>query len=158
MNLTAKWCDESAGWKGWLVLALALSVAGCQAIGSDVSKRRDDGDGKGKKISSGRSYVEETTVAVTPTPAAAPGWDSERVWSGQDDWEPAVAVDPVNPNYVYQLTTRYTGPKACGNCRLPAIILHRSTDGGATWVEQLLSTSGKSQYDPQIVVDSTGWV
>src|SRR5439155_26815681 len=105
MNLATKWCN--------LVLALSLSVAGCQAIGSDMSKRRDDGDGKGKKIGSGRSYVEETTVAVTPTPAAAPGWDSERVWSGQDDWEPGVAVDPVNPNYVYQLTTRYTGPKAC---------------------------------------------
>jgi len=159
MNLTAKWCDESAGWKGWLVFALALSVAGCQAIGSDMSKRKDDGDGKGKKISSGRSYVEETTVAAVPTPAAAPGWDSERVWSGQDDWEPAVAVDPVNPNYVYQLTTRYTGPKACGNCRLPAIILHRSTDGGATWLpDQFLAATSKSQYDPQIEVAATGHV
>jgi len=137
--------------------ALALSVAGWSVAGSEMSRARDEG--QKKKPSTGLSYVEQTTVAAMPVPAAAPGgWDSERVMSGQDDWEPAVGADPMNSNYVYQLTTRYTGPKPCGNCKMPAIVLRRSADGGATWTEQFLAVSGKSQYDPQIEVAASGWV
>ncbi|OLE67368.1 MAG: hypothetical protein AUG09_02800 [Acidobacteria bacterium 13_1_20CM_2_68_7] len=137
--------------------ALALLVAGCSVARSEMSKARDVGEKK--KTSTGLSYVEQTTVEAAPAPAAPPGgWDSERVMSGQDDWEPAVGADPMNSNYVYQLTTRYTGPKPCGNCKLPAIVLRRSADGGATWTEQFLALSSKSQYDPQIEVASSGWV
>ncbi|PYS94767.1 MAG: hypothetical protein DMF50_11600 [Acidobacteria bacterium] len=137
--------------------ALALSVAGWSVAGPGISRTGDEGPKK--KPSTGLSYVDLTTVAPNPAPAAPPGgWDAERVMSGQDDWEPAVGADPMNSNYVYQLTTRYTGPKPCGNCKMPAIVLRRSADGGATWTEQFLAVSGKSQYDPQIEVASSGWV
>ena len=161
MSFASNQRRQSAGAGRWLVFALALSVAGCQATGSDMSKIKpgQNGDNK-KKTSTGRSFMEQTTVAAAPAPAAAaPGWESERVASGQDDWEPAVAVDPINSNYVYQLVTRYTGPKPCGNCKMPAIVLRRSTDGGATWLpDQFLAITGRSQYDPQIEVATTGHV
>ena len=134
---------------------LALMVAGCFAASPEMTKSGRTGVEKGKKVGTGKSFVAETMVALAPAAPPGGGWDAERVMSGQDDWEPATAVDPVNSNYVYQLTTRYTGPKPCGNCKLPAIVLRRSTDGGATWVEQFLSTTGKAQYDPQIVVATT---
>ena len=155
-------CHESTRWEFWPALLLALSVAGCQAVGSDMAKLRPlkDDAGKnepGKKVASGASYLMQTRVDLAPIPAAAAGWDSERVASGEDDWEPAVAADPGNPMFVYQLITRYTGPKACGNCRLPAIILRRSTDGGATWLpDQFLAATSKGQYDPQIEVAMNG--
>ena len=155
MSLASKRCHESTRWGILPVLALALSVAGCAVVGSDQAKlKRDrDRDGEGKRIGSGVSFLEQTLVEAAPAPAAAPGWDVERAASGQDDWEPAVAVDPANANYVYQAITRYTGPKACGNCRLPAIIIRRSTDGGATWMpDQFLAATNKGQYDPQIEV------
>ncbi|HYS05155.1 MAG TPA: sialidase family protein [Candidatus Dormibacteraeota bacterium] len=157
MGSSWKRCPEWQVWKHLPALLLALTVAGCFAASPELTKSGQTGDEKGKKIGTGKSFIAETMVVQAP-PAPPGGWDAERVMSGQDDWEPANAVDPVNPNYVYQLTTRYTGPKPCGNCKLPAIVLRRSTDGGATWVEQFLSTSGKAQYDPQIVVASTGWV
>jgi len=160
MNLASKQWHSSAGRTHWLVLALALSVAGCTAVGTDMAKRRQEKNDDHKKTASGFSYLAETAVAVTPVPDAATGWDVERVMSGQDDWEPANAVDPVDPNYVYQLTTRYTGPKACGNCKLPAIILRRSVDGGTTWLvpDKFLAATSKGQYDPQIEVAANGHV
>src|SRR5881397_1311772 len=134
------------------------------AIARGLERQRgEDVQGKShrgaEEVSSGLSFAAQTAVQATPVPAAPPGggWDSERVMSGEDDWEPAVGADPVNSNYVYQLTTRYTGPKACGNCKLPAIILRRSADGGATWTEQFLAQTAKKQYDPQIEVASSGW-
>ena len=73
--------------------------------------------GETKKVWSGKSFLKETRVAKTPeiSAAAAPGFDSERAWSGFDDWEPASAADPSS-DYVYQMTTRYNGPKACNGC------------------------------------------
>jgi len=158
MSLDSKCRRESARWDVGPIMALALSVAACTSAGAEMSKLKHEGNIEGKKIGTGKSYLAETTVEAAPAPAvAAPGWDSERVASGQDDWEPAVAVDPGNPNYVYQLITRYTGPKPCGHCKLPAIVLRRSTDGGATWLpDQFLAVTGKSQYDPQIQVDMNG--
>ena len=65
--------------------------------------------------------------------------------------------DPANPNYIYHLITRYTGPKPCGTCNLPAIVLRCSTDGGATWLpDQFLALTSKGQYDPQIEVSNNG--
>jgi len=159
MSLVSKRAHESTRWEFLTVLALALSVAGCTGVGSDHAKmKRDrDIDGEGKKLGSGVSYLAQTMVDAAPMPAAAAGWDSERVASGEDDWEPAVAVDPGNVNYVYQAITRYTGPKACGNCKLPAIIIRRSIDGGATWLpDTFLAATSKGQYDPQIEVAMNG--
>ena len=156
MGLALKRCYETALSTRLPVFALALSVAGCMAVDPDMAKRRQEKNEEKKKVVTGLSYVDQTTVAVAPAPAAAPGWESERVMSGQDDWEPANAVDPVYPNFVYQLTTRYTGPKACQNCKLPVIILRRSVDGGATWLpDQFLAATTKSQYDPQIETANT---
>lgn len=144
-------------WDLGVVIALALAIAACTAAGRQMSKAGRAAAPPEKKAGTGLSYVEQTTVATAPVPAAATGWDSEIVASGQDDWEPAVAVDPGNANYVYQLITRYTGPKPCGNCKMPAIVVRRSTDGGTTWLaDTFLSTSGRSQYDPQIAVDIHG--
>ena len=157
MSLAAKWCNVSTRWDLWPVLALALTVAACSATDADMAKRKHEERNEGKKIGTGLSYIQETTIQAVPAPAAAPGWFAENVASGQDDWEPAVAVDPGNANYVYQLITRYTGPKPCGNCKLPAMLLRRSIDGGVTWLpDQFLAPSSKSQYDPQIEVDING--
>ena len=61
------------------------------------------------------------------------------------------------------MTTRYTGPNACGNrCPTPYIVLRRSSDGGATWMaDQFLCDcrGQKGQFDPIVeVVPSTGHV
>lgn len=95
--------------------------------------------------------------------AAAPGWAGEQLASPTaDDWEPAIAAAATSP-WVYMLTTRYTGPNACGNrCPTPYIVLRRSGDGGVTWMaDQFLCKcrGQKGQFDPIVeVVPSTGHV
>ena len=149
--------NAALSWKLWPMLAISLAIAGCAVEGpSDMARVRKEQPDEPRKVGTGLSFIGQTQVEATPMPAAAPGWDVERVASGQDDWEPAVAVDPGNPNFVYQLVTRYTGPKPCGNCKLPAIRLRRSTDGGATFTESWLKQTTKAQYDPQIKVDING--
>jgi hypothetical protein len=152
-------------WKLWPMLAISLAFAGCtlsdrEPDNGDLAKVRKvqpNEPNDEKKVGTGKSFVQETRVEATPVPAAAPGWFSERVASGEDDWEPAVAVDPGNANFVYQLITRYTGPKPCGNCKMPTMLLRRSTDGGATWLpDQFLAITSKAHYDPQIEVDING--
>ena len=81
-----------------------------------------DPDGKDKKVTSGISFKKETRIEAAVSPSlTAPGWDAERVWSGYDDWEPAIAADPSS-SYVYQMTTRYSGPKACAGCPFPIVV------------------------------------
>ena len=95
--------------------------------------------------------------------AAAPGWMGEQLASPTaDDWEPAIAAAPASP-WVYVMTTRYTGPNACGNrCPTPYIVLRRSNDGGVTFMaDQFLCEcrGQKGQFDPIVeVVPSTGHV
>lgn len=148
----------------FLAATLATMVVGAFLVmrlagppGAEPEGRAGDPDGKDKKVWSGTSYAQETRVEAAPVPsAAAAGWDSERVWSGEDDWEPAVGVNPLNPNQVYQLTTRYSGAKPCNNCS-PNIIFRRSGDGGATWtVDKFLYVTRKAQNDPQIEVATSG--
>src|SRR5206468_1434280 len=66
--------------------------------------------------------------------SATPGWTGEQLLNANtDDWEPAVATDPVDP-YVYILTTRYGQPKQCKTkCPTPYLALTVSSNGGATW-------------------------
>ncbi len=95
-------------------------------------------------------------------PFPHPGWTTERVWkANQDDWEPAIAADPSDP-YVYQLTTRYTGPERCDRCPRPSIVLRVSADGGRTWGADsflcICKATHHGQYDPQIVTDANGTV
>ncbi|HZM69740.1 MAG TPA: hypothetical protein VFB95_05145, partial [Candidatus Cryosericum sp.] len=144
-------------WKLWPMLAISLAFAGCALSDVDAGKVKKQQPDEPRKVGSGRSFADQTRVELAPLPAAAPGWFSEAAASGQDDWEPAVAVDPGNANFVYQLVTRYTGPKPCGNCKLPAILLRRSSNGGVSWMpDQWLKLSSKSQFDPQIKVDING--
>ncbi len=95
--------------------------------------------------------------------AAAPGWPGEELASPTaDDWEPAIAAASTTP-WVYMMTTRYTGPNACGNrCPTPYIVLRRSDDQGVTWMaDQYLCTcrGQKGQFDPIVeVVPNTGHV
>ena len=93
----------------------------------------------------------------------APGWTGERVVKPNvDDWEPAVAADPLAP-YVYLLTTRFGQPKTCpSHCPRDYIALTVSADGGRNWAPQVplcVCRGSKAQYDPTIeVVPTTGAV
>ena len=108
--------------------------------------------GERKERSSGRSFAAQTDVQRhARVSAAAPGWDSERVWSGHDDWEPFVAADRTS-SYVYQMTTRF-------NSQLSGIFIRRSADGGRTWDRnQLVAPVDVWQADPQVQVAADGTV
>jgi hypothetical protein len=105
----------------------------------------------------------EAIAASAINPALAhPGWSGERLLGSvkNDDWEPAVAADPGHP-YVYILTTRYGGQKACSACPDPALILKVSKDGGQTFgLDQFLCVCPgvTGQNDPQIQVATDGTV
>jgi hypothetical protein len=108
--------------------------------------------GERKERSTGRNFVAQTEVHTLPrASAAAPGWDSERVWSGQDDWEPFVAADRSS-GYVYQMTTRF-------NTELSGIFIRRSVDGGKRWdPDRLIAPVTEWQADPQVQVADDGTV
>jgi hypothetical protein len=138
---------------GVAALAAGIGLAGLAA------GRGGERDGRGEKRGTGRSFVRRTVVAPAPTlsPKVA-GFDSERAWSGQDDWEPAIAADPITSD-VYQMTTRYSGPKPCKGCPLPAMIFRRSRNGGATWdPDRFMPVTKNAQYDPQVEVATSGAV
>ena len=101
--------------------------------------------------------VKQLAVQAAPTTS---GFDSERLWSTGDDWEPAIAADPSSSR-VYQATTRYGGPKACSSCSDPAIIVRSSSDAGATWGPDsyiCACKNVKAQNDPQLSVAGDGTV
>lgn len=100
----------------------------------------------------------EALAAVPSKSALAPGFDSERVWGTWNDWEPAIAADPVAP-YVYQMTTRYNGTAPCKGCRGPWIVFRRSADGGATWGPDKYLTARKGAFnDPEVEVAEDGTI
>ena len=108
--------------------------------------------GERKERWSGRTFAGQTDVQTQPVASrTAPGWNSERVWSGQDDWEPFIAADPSS-NYVYQLTTRF-------DPRFSAVVFRRSSDNGATWdSDQFIAPVNVWQADPQIQVANDGTI
>jgi hypothetical protein len=156
MRLSRRWLI------GLVMVAVVVLVAVAFAVvrGGEAEhegKGDPDRDVSGARIAAAHARTVKT-VLTTAAPAAAPGFDSERLWSTGNDWEPAVAVDPSSTR-VYQLTTRYGGPKACGSCSDPAIIFRASTDGGATWSADsyiCACKSVKAQNDPQIAVANDG--
>jgi hypothetical protein len=121
-------------------------------------QQRDSKERPEKKWS-GRTFEQETEVERVPLLSSeTQGFDSERVWSGQDDWEPAIAVDERS-SFVYQLTTRFSGPRPCSSCPLPAIAFHSSSDGGATWnSDQFPIKTGHGQADPEIALSADGTI
>jgi hypothetical protein len=62
----------------------------------------------------------------------------ERLFSApgqrRDYWEPSVAAD--DSGHVYVAATRFGGPKACGDCPDPAIVLERSSGTIFVWLSR----------------------
>jgi hypothetical protein len=145
-----------AGLAGAVLLA-ALAVAQWSKPLDRSLEPPENETGEAKKQWSGRSFAAQTKVDATASAsAAAPGFDSERVWSGNDDWEPAVAADPSS-SWVYQMTTRYNGPPPCNSCPMPAIVFRSSSNGGQTWnPDQFIAFTSKAQNDPMIEVATDG--
>jgi len=155
MGLSRRWLVGLVAVVIVVVLAAAFALMRSGAAEHE-GKGDPDRDVAGARIAASHHNVKSLRTAASAAPAA--GWDSERRWSTGNDWEPAVAVDPSSSR-VYQLTTRYGGPKACSSCPDPALILRSSTDGGATWSADsyLCSCKGvKAQNDPQIAVAGDG--
>jgi hypothetical protein len=153
-------------WLGGFVLVAAAAIAvaliagvGRGGGGDHEGKGGDpDRDVAGARIA---AFHGKTVKQVTGQAVAAPtGFDSERLWSTGDDWEPAIAFDPSpGSSYVYQMTTRYGGPKACASCSDPAIIFRSSSNGGSTWGADsyiCACKNVKAQNDPQIAVANDG--
>ena len=92
---------------------------------------------------------------------AAGAFATEKVWQASaDDWEPTVAVDPSS-SYVYQVTTRYGGQKACGKGLKHCLLVRASSNGGTTWGTEVLlppTSNTTAQNDPEIQVASDGTV
>lgn len=138
-------------------LILLEALVACVVLGSGcASSGRQSGEGgvreaesRSEKRPSGAPFSPEIVVEAFPRASAErAGFESQRVMSGFDDWEPFVAVDPSGP-YVYQLTTRLT--------HIARIALRRSSDGGATWdFDGFILDVGRDQYDPQIAVANDG--
>jgi hypothetical protein len=111
-----------------------------------------------------------STVAPQPVDAAAgkgrdhiptPGWHGSTLWDHRyDDWEPALASDP-NSAFVYQMGTRWYGPKACAACPTVAMIFRSSPDGGRTWNRDRFlcrCAHQPNQFDPQLEVSDDGTI
>jgi hypothetical protein len=171
MNRHGTW---TAGGATFIALALVVAAAILAADGFGAAGR-PQGRARAERFEQAVTTERKLTAAAqarragelgqtAPIVAAAgPGWAGEQLASPTaDDWEPAVAADPAAP-WVYMMTTRYTGPNACGNrCPTPYIVLRRSSDGGATWLpDQFLCEcrGEKGQFDPIVeVVPNTGQV
>ncbi len=145
------------------LLCLAAITAACSTTHGDGGPGEQGGDADAA-VGPARIAAAAELPAKVSAPiarAAAPGWQSETLWSAtNNDWEPTVAVDPSS-NWVYQATTRYGGPKACNNCPDPAIIVRGSSDGGATWSPDrylCACSKVKAQNDPVLAVSTTGVV
>lgn len=75
-------------------------------------------------------------------------------YTSGDQWEPAIAADRFG--HVYVLYPQYKGVPGCPDCFSPTMILHISSDRGASWASPTrLYPAGAStgQWDAQIVVD-----
>src|SRR3954447_1347871 len=150
-------------WLVGIVLVLC-AVAAALAVGRGAGGEEQEGKGDpDRDVAALRiaafhgNAVKRVTAQAAVT---ATGFDSERLWSTGDDWEPAVAVDPSNgSSWVYQMTTRYGGPKACSSCSNPAIIFRSSSNGGTSWNADTFicaCKNVKAQNDPQLAVATDG--
>lgn len=153
---------SQARWPTAAAVLLLLASAG----GTTREFPRDAGTGKPdrpviaqadqpaekyRKTATGLTYAGQVRVEPLPGSGITPGFDSERIWSDQDDWEPALAADP-NSGYVYQVTTRLS-------VRPTTVMFRRSSDNGATWgPDTEVLDDNEYQADPQIEVDQNGTV
>lgn len=139
-------------WTGGIIALLLGAFTLITDWSPETSDVRQRPHGERKERSTGRDFAGQTEVQSYSRPSAtAPGWDSERVWSGHDDWEPFVAADRSSP-YVYQVVTRF-------NARVSGIFLRRSPDRGETWLpDHLVAPINLWQADPQVEVAADGTV
>jgi len=140
------------------IVTLAVILAGLLAAGGgDGSLAQQERGPHPKKPASGFAFGGQTLVSPELAPAAPPGgFDNETFMSVYDDWEPAVATDPATA-YVYQITTRYSGPAACNGCPFPVLVFRSSSNGGTSYgPDRFLNISKNPQNDPQIQVDMNG--
>ena len=72
-------------------------------------------------------------------------FESELLWSTDDDWEPTVAADPAS-NYVYEATTRIDADF------FARTVVRVSADGGTTWGGDSILSDDYTAYDPQLAV------
>lgn len=137
-------------WIWGLPLTLGIALICVHGLRDSITAERPHGERKER--STGLTFATQTDVQARPANSmTAPGWDSERVWSGKDDWEPFVAADPSS-SYIYQMTTRF-------NRKLSGIFIRRSTNNGATWEpDQLIAPVDEWEADPQVQVDGNGVV
>ncbi len=102
-------------------------------------------------------------IAAAAPASRAAGFNDERPAGydinpkHQSNWEPTVAVDPNDPNRVYQLITGINAPACKGNCPGTSVLFRRSTDGGGTFGPETFVCAAACktigwQYDPQIRV------
>ena len=142
--------DFPAGLTLLALLAL-LGLGACRASSAPPHKARRT------HALSTPAWRNQLTVAQTPTRSQPrSGFDDERLWSREDDWEPALAADPVRPN-VYQLTTRYNPRGGGPGSPDPAIGFRRSIDGGASFgPDSFLDGVADGQNDPEIAVAQDG--
>lgn len=141
------------GPRTWAVLAaFIVSLAVVSVFLRPIASIPAQVHGERKERSTGREFLAETDVQMAPIPSVvAPGWDSERVWSGHDDWEPFLAADRSS-TYVYQMVTRF-------NAQVSGIFIRRLADGGASWLaDQLIAPINIWQADPQVQVADDGTV
>lgn len=107
-------------------MAAVLLVLAIVCVAWAITRKTTRSHGERKEHSTGRNFAAETDVQSRPRASTTTtGWESERVWSGQDDWEPFVAVDRTS-DFVYQMTTRFSA-------RRSGIFIRRSADGGQTF-------------------------
>ncbi len=144
---------------------LALSASMLLALSTMTANglaRTDPGQANVSPVSVRTSLARTAATAAVMAPNWHRGWTGEQLLGStrNDDWEPAVATDPAAP-YVYILTTRYSGKKACSTCPDPALILKVSKDGGRSFgADQFLCPCPgiSGQNDPQISVARDGTV
>ncbi len=145
------------GRRGFAVMLLTVIAIGCEVLAPETEKVREP-ETASEDLRTTMPPVSGLEIAVSPSPSPrASGFDQERVWSPFIDWEPALAVDPFTSD-VYQLTTRFNGPRPCEQCQAPYVIFRHSSDGGATWGPDQFLKSRKDQNDPQIEVADDGTV
>jgi hypothetical protein len=158
------------------VVMSACTSSGTPSAPSAPRARADEpvDEGLAEEIAEQQEGIDERTEALEEATAAgtvgileairrdpSPGWAGERIVNRTgNDWEPAIAADPNAP-YVYILHNRYGGRDACAHdCPDPAMIVHVSDDGGATWQPERFLCRCKGiggQFDPLIeVVPDTG--
>ena len=142
-------------------LASPASRPGADAARVEAGSAREEAEEAVEGLRKASGHTSEANPARPVVSAPPRDGRSEQVWSASaNDWEPAIAADPVS-SWVYQATTRYGGPKACTQCPDPAIIVRASSDGGVTWGPDryiCACKNTKAQNDPQLAVATNGTI